>query len=121
MILSHLEILDRASSGPYISEEDWDLDKVANTTQKLVQKYKLNWNPEEFLTDDPGLVDAIFEAGLELALESGTYYRITERIIKFDKSELEEGMRRMPQTLPHAPDINDGGRQGFPYAFLTKN
>ena len=77
------EILDRAQNGPYITEESWDLDKVAMTTTKLVRKYKLAWNPEEVVTDDPGLADAIFEAGLELAKELGCYSRSTERIIEF--------------------------------------
>jgi methylamine--corrinoid protein Co-methyltransferase len=98
-MLNYLEILDRANHGPYITEENWDLEKVAMTTMRLVEKYKLTWNPEEIVTDDPGLADAVFEAGLELAGEVGAYSRTTERIIEFEPGELEEGMRRMPQTL----------------------
>jgi methylamine--corrinoid protein Co-methyltransferase len=93
------DIMDRARSGPYISEEDWDLNKVAMSTRKLVKKYKLDWNPEKIVTDDPGLADTIFEAGFELASKIGVYSRSTERIIEFDVAELEEGLRRMPQTL----------------------
>ncbi|HEY5574601.1 MAG TPA: monomethylamine:corrinoid methyltransferase [Anaerolineales bacterium] len=99
MILNYLDILDRANSGPYITEENWDLEKVAMTTMRLVDKYKLAWDPEEIVTDNPGLADAVFEAGLELAREVGTYSRNTERIIEFDPGELEDGMRLMPQTL----------------------
>lgn len=98
-MLNYLEILDRANSGPYISEENWDLEKVAMTTARLVRKYKLAWDPEQIITDDPGLADAVFEAGLELAKEIGCYSRSTERIIQFDPGELEEGLRRMPQHL----------------------
>ena len=46
-IYSYHDILDRARSGSYITEEEWDLQKVAMTTRKLVKKYKLAWNPEE--------------------------------------------------------------------------
>ena len=88
-----------AKNGPYITEENWDLEKVAMTTMRLVDKYKLSWNPEDVVTDDPGLADAIFDAGLELATELGAYSRTTERIIEFEPGELEEGMRRLPQTL----------------------
>ena len=98
-MLNYHEIMDRARSGPYISEEDWDLNKVAMTTRKLVKKYKLTWDKDEIVTDDPGLADTIFEAGLELAKEIGAYSRSTERIIDFEPGELEEGMRHMPQTL----------------------
>jgi methylamine--corrinoid protein Co-methyltransferase len=98
-MFSYHDIMDRARTGPYITEEDWDLTKVAMTTRKLVRKNKLAWNPEEIVTDDPGLADAIFEAGLELAKKIGAYSRSTERIIQFDPDELEEGLKRMPQTL----------------------
>lgn len=98
-MLSYLEILDRAASGPYLAEESWDLDKVAVTTAQLVRKYKLAWDPQQIVTDDPALADAVFEAGLELAKTLGAYSRSTERIIQFDPAELEEGLRRMPQTL----------------------
>ena len=99
MILSYLDIIDRANNGPYISEDNWDLEKVAMTTMKIVDKYDLAWNPQEIVTDDPGLADTIFEAGLELAQTLGAYSRSTERIIEFDPGELELGMRLMPQTL----------------------
>ncbi|MFW6070632.1 MAG: monomethylamine:corrinoid methyltransferase, partial [bacterium] len=99
MILNYLEIIDRANSGPYIEEENWDLEKVAMTTMKLVEKYNLTWDPECVIADDPGLADAIFDAGLELAQTIGAYSRSTERIIEFEPGELEEGMRLMPQTL----------------------
>jgi methylamine--corrinoid protein Co-methyltransferase len=99
MILNYLDILDRAKEGPYITEENWDLEKVAMTTMQLVEKYKLTWDPEQIVTDDPGLADAIFEAGLELATTIGAYSRTTERIIEFSRDELEEGMRRLPQTI----------------------
>lgn len=98
-IFSYHDIMDRARTGPYMSEEDWDLKKVAMTTRKLVKQYELKWHPHEIVTDDPGLADAVFEAGLELARQIGVYSRSTERIIEFDADELAEGLRRMPQTL----------------------
>src|SRR5690606_40645084 len=70
MILDYHEILDRANEGPYISEESWDLEKVAMTTARLVRKYKLSWDPECIITDDPALADAVFEAGFEIGRAS---------------------------------------------------
>lgn len=99
MIVDYFDVLDRANNGPYLAEEEWDLEQVAMTTQKLVQKYGLDWDPNRIVTDDPGLADAVFEAGLELAVEIGGYSRTTERIIEFTQRELEAGMRNMPQKL----------------------
>ncbi len=99
MIVDYFDVLDRANNGPYLAEEEWDLEQVAMTTQSLVQKYDLDWDPNRIVTDDPGLADAVFDAGLELAVEIGGYSRTTERIIEFTQRELEAGMRNMPQKL----------------------
>ena len=95
----YYELVDRASHGPLVSEEDWDLERVAGTVRRLVRKYKLSWDPNQIVTDDPGLADAIFTAGLELARTTGIYARSTGRIIEFSTEELEQGLRGMPQAL----------------------
>jgi len=68
-------------------------------TARLVRKYRLAWNPQEIVTDDPALADAVFEAGFELARQIGCYFRSTERVVMFDERELLQGLARMPQTL----------------------
>lgn len=98
-MLNYLEILDRANTGPYLSEENWDLEKVAMTARRLVKKYRLEWNPNEIVTSDPALADAIYQAGYEMAVELGAYSRSTERVIPISQEEIDEGIRNMPQTL----------------------
>lgn len=95
----YYDLIYRAYHGPMLGEEDWDLEKVAGTTSRLVRKYKLTWDPNQIITDDPGLADTIFAAGLELAKTLGVYSRSTGRVIEFSGDELEEGLRNMPQTL----------------------
>jgi methylamine--corrinoid protein Co-methyltransferase len=98
-MLNYLEILDRAHNGPYITEENWDLEKVAMTARRLVKKYKIEWDPKELVTSDGALADAVYQAGYEMAVELGSYSRTTERIIEISKDEIDEGIRNMPQTL----------------------
>ena len=98
-MLNYLEILDRANTGPYLSEENWDLEKVAMTARRLVKKYKVEYNPNEIVTSDPAIADAIYQAGYEMAVELGAYSRSTERIIEISQDEIDEGIRNMPQTL----------------------
>ncbi len=95
----YLELLDRAYTGEYISEENWDLEKVAATTRRLVKKYRLEWDRNQVIPTDHALIDSIFQAGLELAVELGVYCRSTERIIHLKPEEIEEGLRTMPKTL----------------------
>ncbi|HNH80498.1 MAG TPA: monomethylamine:corrinoid methyltransferase, partial [Anaerolineales bacterium] len=98
-MLNYLEILDRAHTGTYITEESWDLEKIAMTTKRLVKKYKLDWNKEELVTDDAALSEAIWKAGYELAVEVGAYSRSTERIIQLSQDEIDNGIRNMPQEV----------------------
>jgi hypothetical protein len=97
--LNYLDILDRAHNGHYISEENWDLDKIAMTTKRLVKKYKLEWDKNDLVTEDASLSEAIWNAGYELAVEVGAYSRTTELIIQIRQDEIDEGLRNMPQTL----------------------
>lgn len=98
-MLNYLEILDRANNGPYMSEENWDLEKVAMTARRLVKKYKIEYDPEEIVTSDPAIADAIWHAGYEMAVELGAYSRSTERIIELTQDEIDAGIHKMPQTL----------------------
>ena len=98
-MLNYLEILDRANIGPYLSEESWDLDKVAMTARRLVKKYKVQYDSNEIVTSDPAIADAIYQAGYEMAVELGAYSRSTERIIEISQDEIDEGIRKMPQAL----------------------
>lgn len=94
-----LEIFDRANNGEYISEEDWDLQKVAATARRLVKKYHLEWNRQQIVVDDTQLIDAIYQAGFEMALELGVYCRSTERVIKFQQEEIEEALKVAPKNI----------------------
>ncbi|MGB2965002.1 MAG: monomethylamine:corrinoid methyltransferase [Anaerolineales bacterium] len=99
MMIDYLDLLDRAQNGIYIPEDEWDLEKVADTTQEIVLKFNLSWDREKVITDDPGLADAVFEAGLELAERIGCYSRSTQRMIQFSRDELISSMKSMPKKL----------------------
>ena len=99
MSFPYHQIMDRMRTGPRVTEEQWDLDMVALTTRKLVSQRKLTWDPQVIVPADDELADAVFAAGLELAKQLGAYSRSTERVIRFEPGEIEEGMRRVPQTL----------------------
>lgn len=98
-MIDYLDLLDRAQKGTYITEDEWDLEKVASTTQEIVQKFNLTWDSEKIITDDSGLADAVFEAGLELAERIGCYSRSTQRILKFSRAEIISSMNSVPKKL----------------------
>jgi methylamine--corrinoid protein Co-methyltransferase len=98
-MVDYLEILERSNTGEYITEENWDLDKVAATARRLVKKYGLQWDRNQVVSNDPSLADDIYQAGYEMALELGVYCRSTERIISLTQAEIDDGIANTPQIL----------------------
>lgn len=96
---TYKDFLQRLRAGPYMEEPAWDLEVVARTTAELVRKYKLSWNAQELLNVDSGTIDAVFEAGVELAHTAGVYHRDAKRVVRFSREEIETRMRAMPQSL----------------------
>jgi len=99
MIRSYLELLDRAKNGPQVSKQDWDMDHIVLPVRKLVRKYQLTWDVNQAIPEDEDLISRLFQAGMELAVSSGIFCVSTGRVIKFNQSEIDEGVRRMPLTL----------------------
>lgn len=99
MIYSYLDILDRAKTGPQVKKSDWDLDHVVLPTKKIVKKYDIQWDKQRVVPDDPDLADRVFQAALELAEQIGVYCINTERVIKFSREELMQGMAQAPRSL----------------------
>jgi len=99
MIYSYLDILERAKTGSQVKKSDWDLEHVVIPTKRMVRKYDLRWDKHSVIPNDPDLADRVFQAALELAVETGVYCINTERVIQFSREELQQGLDRAPQTL----------------------
>jgi len=99
MIYSYLDVLDRAKTGPQVKKSDWDLDHVVIPTKQMVKKYDIRWDKQIVVPNDPDLADRVFQAALELAEETGVYCINTERVIKFTREELQQGLQSAPKSL----------------------
>lgn len=119
------EVLERTMTGPVMAEEEFEIEFFPTRIAEIVAKYKIERDPQEPLMTDPGMADAIFQAGIELLLEVGLYCKDTKRIVKFTEEELKEviqtrksevtlGKDRDAVTLrPRAP-----GDKQHPYTFF---
>jgi methylamine--corrinoid protein Co-methyltransferase len=92
-------VLDLSTSGEYLDEETWDLERVAITTRQMVKKYSISWDPLNPVPSDPNLLESIFHAGIELASLLGVYVRDTQRIVKYTSDEILLGLETMPTEL----------------------
>src|SRR5512143_3110362 len=101
-MISFWEVADRAiSTGPLMKTKDFDL-KVFKTASRLVKEYGIKYDPKFPIPSDDGLADRLFEAGMKLYAEVGTYCIDTERVIRFSEEELRDALtdlNRMPETV----------------------
>ncbi|MBE3581088.1 MAG: monomethylamine:corrinoid methyltransferase [Thermoanaerobacteraceae bacterium] len=98
-MLSFVEIMERAETGPYMAEADFDLQLVAATARRLAREYGLRFRPEEVVPEDEKQADALYAAGLDMAVAVGLYCRSTSRVMQFTREEIERALHMAPREI----------------------
>jgi len=84
-----LEIMKRAQTGPFMKENEFDL-QVAKRIKALVKQYGIKYDAANLVPADDDLADRVFQAALDLFVELGVYCQTTERCIRFTRAEVVE-------------------------------
>ena len=103
MALPFWEILHRSKDGPIVEEKQYDLN-LFKKAQQLTKKYGIKYDPAKPVDVDGDLADRVYQAGVELFLDLGTYCTTTKRVIKVTEAELKEES----QSLPEAIELGQG-------------
>ncbi len=85
LMLDFLDVLERAKSGERITEKEFDF-LYYRKTEEVRKKYPKIQSPKDqniFVNLDDDVADAVFEAGIELLLETGGYCITSNRIIRW--------------------------------------
>ncbi|MCQ5376912.1 MAG: monomethylamine:corrinoid methyltransferase [Candidatus Methanomethylicia archaeon] len=93
------EVIDKAETGAFMEEKDFDLKVVARLCRELVKEHGIKYDPSQIVSADDSMADDVFEAGMKLALEAGAYCIDTKRVIKFDEAELKEALLSAPKSI----------------------
>ncbi len=89
------EVLDRAcNTGPVMAAKDFDMS-IFRTTSRLVKEYDIKYDPTTPVPTDDSLVQDVWNAGLALFTEVGSYCLNSSRRIMFDESEIKAGLREI--------------------------
>jgi methylamine--corrinoid protein Co-methyltransferase len=97
-MINFWDMVERSETGEILEETKFDR-MLAAKVKELVKKYEIKFYPEEVIPSDDSLADRVFQAGLELFLDLGIFCIDTRRLIKFDKEEVMEALRRAPSRL----------------------
>ncbi len=98
---------DRSAKGPVMKADDFDLD-FAFKVRDLVAQHEIRYDPESLVVDDR-TADAVFHAAVDLLAEIGLYQMSTERVVQYDRAEIEKIARESREapacvTLGKHPD-----------------
>ena len=82
-MVSFIDVLDRATTGPMMTQKDFDVKVFIPTLRKILKKYDLKWDKKEVVNTDDNIADRVFEAAVDFYSAVGTYITDIERIITF--------------------------------------
>ena len=98
-MVSFWEVLDRAiNTGPMLEPKEFDM-LIFRKASELVKEYGIRYEPNNPVPTDDTLADEVYEAGLRLYLDTGTYCMSSQRQIKFTEDEIKEALRGVPSKI----------------------
>lgn len=111
-MLQFWEVADRAiNTGPLMKMKVFDLN-IFKVTSRLAKEYGIQYDPKFPIPSDDDMADRLFEAGLKLYVEVGTYCIDTERVIRFTEEEIREALVDLSR-MPEGIDIGDGAEKRY--------
>lgn len=101
------EVADRAiNTGKLKKVKDFDFT-LFNAATRIVKEYGIKYDPKFPIPADDDLADRIFEAGIQLYVEVGTYCFNTERVITFTEDEIRQTLAEL-KHMPAEIEIGTG-------------
>ncbi|WP_287584175.1 monomethylamine:corrinoid methyltransferase [Candidatus Borrarchaeum sp.] len=102
-----LDVIKRAEDGPICMEKDFDFSIMRLKLKELIKDYDIRYDPEVLVPSDDSLADAVFNAALELYLETGTYCLSTHRQIKFEEDEIRLALHEAPSQITFGAETDE--------------
>ena len=91
-----LDFIERATSGPLFSENDFNLKVLIPNVRKVVKEFDIRYDPANPLTTDDALADRLYEAAIEFAVRTGLYCDATNRVIQVEREEILYAVENFP-------------------------
>jgi hypothetical protein len=91
-----IDFMERATSGPIVLEDDFNMKYLIPNVRKIVKDFSINYTPENPVPADDDLADRLFEAAIEFVVRTGIYCDDTNRVIQFERDEIKEAIENLP-------------------------
>ncbi|MHA2245753.1 MAG: monomethylamine:corrinoid methyltransferase [Candidatus Hodarchaeales archaeon] len=96
---SLIDVMRKAETGPICLEKDFDRRILNSKLKEVIREYDIKFDPETLIPNDKDLADAVFNAALDLYLETGTLCLSTHRQIKFEEAEIKKALKNAPNQI----------------------
>jgi len=89
-MLNFLDFVERATSGPVMSEHDFNMKVLMPNVRKVTRKLGIKYDRSaaQPVPADDQLADRLFEAAVEFAARTGLYCDDTNRVIQVERDEI---------------------------------
>jgi methylamine--corrinoid protein Co-methyltransferase len=88
----------RSKQGPIVEEKIFDMS-IFSRTQELQKKYGIKYDPDKPVDITGEMADRVYQAGVELFLEGGTYCTPPRRVIRVSEQELQAELDSCPKEV----------------------
>ncbi len=95
---SLLDFMERATIGPIISENKFNMGILIPNVRKMVREYGIQYDPGNPVPSDDGFADRLFEGAIEFLAKTGVYCGATNRIIHLDRGEIVKAIENLPKA-----------------------
>ena len=96
--LTVTDVYERFVKGKKVPESEWDYTIIPQNLTALKEKYHIDFG-DTIIPEDPEVKDALFQAGLEMLVETGFYCQDLGRVMKVTEEEVWEGIKKTPKKL----------------------
>ncbi len=88
-----LDFMERAITGPILSEEDFHMKVLIPNIRKVTREFDLRYDGANPVPADDALADRLFEAAVEFVVRTGVYCDDTHRLIRVERDEVLAAVR----------------------------
>jgi methylamine---corrinoid protein Co-methyltransferase len=93
-----LDFMEKAVQGPMRSSQDFLMKGLIPGVRRAVKEFDICYSPETPVCMDDLLCDRLYAAAISFLADVGIYCEGTNRVVNFDKKDIEKGLRSYKQS-----------------------
>jgi methylamine--corrinoid protein Co-methyltransferase len=94
-----MDVIQRSLTGPLMDEDNFNDQHVTAGINRVVDQFEIKVDQKTIINQDDDLADRVWDAALDFLCECGVYCQTTNRVILFNKKEIEDILKYAPGSV----------------------